>query len=183
MNHDTPSTTTPHTYLFALVDGGGTVPPELGVVRRLVDRGHDVTVLAEDTMAAEVADTGATFRRWDTAPNRPSRQADDDPYRDWECKNPTAAVRSAARSAIHRPGAALCRRCRRRRRRAIGRISSSARCSCRGRWSPPRAPAFRSTCCCRTSICSPQMACLRWVWGCSRREARSAELGIESSRR
>ncbi len=29
-----------HTYLFALVDGGGTVPPELGVVRRLVERGH-----------------------------------------------------------------------------------------------------------------------------------------------
>jgi MGT family glycosyltransferase len=88
MNHDTPSTVTPHNYLFALVDGGGTVPPELGVVRRLVDRGHHVTVLAEDTMADEVADTGATFRRWATAPNRPSRQPDDDPYRDWECKNP-----------------------------------------------------------------------------------------------
>ena len=37
-------------YLFALVDGGGTVPPELGVAQRLVDRGHDVTVLAEDSM-------------------------------------------------------------------------------------------------------------------------------------
>ena len=37
----------PRTYLVCLVDGGGTVPPELGAVRRLVDRGHDVTVLAE----------------------------------------------------------------------------------------------------------------------------------------
>ena len=28
------------------------------------------------------------FRRWSTAPNRPTRLAADDPYRDWECKNP-----------------------------------------------------------------------------------------------
>jgi MGT family glycosyltransferase len=82
---DTPAT---RTYLFALVDGGGTVPPELGVVRRLVERGHHVTVLAEDTMAEEVTVTGAEFRRWATAPNRPSRQAADDPYRDWECRTP-----------------------------------------------------------------------------------------------
>jgi hypothetical protein len=34
-------------YLFAIVDGGGNVPPELGVARRLVERGHLVTVLAE----------------------------------------------------------------------------------------------------------------------------------------
>ena len=39
---------TRHTYLFMLTDDGGTVPPELGVARRLVDRGHRVTVLADD---------------------------------------------------------------------------------------------------------------------------------------
>ena len=76
------------TYLFALVDGGGTVPPELGTVRRLVDRGHRVTVLAEESMRDEVAATGATYRPWAEAPNRASRRAEDDPYRDWECKNP-----------------------------------------------------------------------------------------------
>ena len=76
------------TYLFALVDGGGTVPPELGTVRRLVDRGHRVTVLAEESMRDEVATTGATYRPWAEAPNRASRRAEDDPYRDWECKNP-----------------------------------------------------------------------------------------------
>ncbi len=88
MSSNTPSAARPHTYLFALVDGGGTVPPELAAARRLVDRGHHVTVLAEDTMADEVAATGAVFRRWASAPNRPSRQPDDDPYRDWECSNP-----------------------------------------------------------------------------------------------
>ena len=77
-------------YLFALVDGGGTVPPELGAARRLVERGHHVTVLAEDSMLADVQATGAAFRPWLSAPNRASRHADDDPFRDWECTNPLA---------------------------------------------------------------------------------------------
>lgn len=93
MNTDPSRVAPQHTYLFALVDGGGTVPPELAAVRRLVERGHHVTVLAEDTMTDEVAATGASFRRWSTAPNRPSRQPDDDPYRDWECSNPLQLFR------------------------------------------------------------------------------------------
>ncbi|QLY31531.1 glycosyltransferase [Nocardia huaxiensis] len=51
-----------NSYLVALTGSGGTVPPELGVVRRLVERGHRVTVLAEDSMAAAVAATGARLR-------------------------------------------------------------------------------------------------------------------------
>lgn len=78
----------PRTYLFTLVDGGGTVPPELGVARRLVDRGHHVTVLGEDSMASDVEAIGARFRAWTTAPNRPDRRPEHDPYRDWECKSP-----------------------------------------------------------------------------------------------
>lgn len=75
-------------YLFALVDGGGTVPPELGAARRLVERGHHVAVLSEDSMAADVAATGAEMIPWRTATNRASRRPEDDPYRDWECKTP-----------------------------------------------------------------------------------------------
>ena len=71
---------TTNRYLIALVDGGGTVPVELAVVGRLVERGHDVTVLAEDSMEADVEATGA--------PNRPDRRPENDPYRDWECKSP-----------------------------------------------------------------------------------------------
>ncbi len=85
-----PTSQPPRRYLFALVDGGGTVPPELGTARRLVERGHHVTVLAEDSMLADVRSTGATFRPWIEAPNRASRHPDDDPYRDWECKSPLA---------------------------------------------------------------------------------------------
>ncbi|MBH0776746.1 glycosyltransferase family protein [Nocardia bovistercoris] len=76
------------TYLFALVDGGGTVPPELGMVRRLVQRGHRVTVLADESMAAEVRDTGATYLEWTAAPSSASRRPEDARYRDWECGNP-----------------------------------------------------------------------------------------------
>ena len=81
-------TALPGLYLFALVDGGGTVPPELGTVRRLVDRGHRVTVLADDSMRGEVLATGATYRPWTAAPNQPSRRPEHDPSRDWECKTP-----------------------------------------------------------------------------------------------
>ena len=55
-------------FLFALTDGGGTIPPELGVVRRLVDRGHQVAVLAEASMATDVVATGAHYTQWSGEP-------------------------------------------------------------------------------------------------------------------
>ena len=79
-------------YLFTLVDGGGTVPPELGTVQRLVERGHDVTVIVEESMLNDARQTGAAVRTWRSAPNRATRHPDDDPYRDWECTNPLALV-------------------------------------------------------------------------------------------
>ncbi|MGW4353618.1 glycosyltransferase [Nocardia sp. NPDC004582] len=51
-----------YSYLIALTGSGGTVPPELGVVRRLVRRGHRVTVLAEESLTEAVAATGARLR-------------------------------------------------------------------------------------------------------------------------
>jgi UDP:flavonoid glycosyltransferase YjiC (YdhE family) len=36
-------------YLIAVVDGGGNVPPELHAARRLIERGHAVEVLADDS--------------------------------------------------------------------------------------------------------------------------------------
>ena len=46
--------------LVTLWDGGGTVPVEAGVVRRLVARGHTVTALADPTLEQEVVTAGAT---------------------------------------------------------------------------------------------------------------------------
>ncbi len=71
---------TPRTYLFALTDAGGTVPPELGVARRLADRGHRVTVLADESMADQVRRTDAAFRAWTSGPAGE--------FRDWELRSP-----------------------------------------------------------------------------------------------
>ncbi|PQZ88130.1 glycosyl transferase [Arthrobacter sp. MYb227] len=59
---------TVHNYLFALTHGGGANPPELGVVSRLVARGHDVLVLADASMETGVVVTGAKFTRWSGEP-------------------------------------------------------------------------------------------------------------------
>jgi UDP:flavonoid glycosyltransferase YjiC (YdhE family) len=75
-------------YLFTLVDGGGTVPPELGAVRRLVERGHHVDVLAEYSMVDELRGTGASFRPWLPPINRSDRSPEHDPLQDWQCKTP-----------------------------------------------------------------------------------------------
>jgi UDP:flavonoid glycosyltransferase YjiC (YdhE family) len=74
-------------YLFALVDAGGTVPPELGAVRRLVERGHRVDVIGEDSMREEVLAAGARFTAWSTF-NRPDRSPENDPMKDWEASGP-----------------------------------------------------------------------------------------------
>lgn len=72
------------TFLFALTDGGGTVPPELGVARRLVDRGHRVTVLADQSMADQVRRTEAAFLPWTSSAGE---------FRDWELRTPTSLAR------------------------------------------------------------------------------------------
>jgi MGT family glycosyltransferase len=93
-------------YLFAVVDGGGNVPPELGAARRLVERGHAVTVLAEDSIASDVLATGATLRRWSLAPNRSDRTPEHDPVRDWECKYPWQLVDRLVTTLLVGPAAA-----------------------------------------------------------------------------
>jgi MGT family glycosyltransferase len=84
------------TYLFALVDGGGNVSPELSAARRLVERGHLVIVLAENSVAGEVRATGAMLRPWVHAPNRPDRRPEHDPARDWECRYPWQLIERLA---------------------------------------------------------------------------------------
>jgi UDP:flavonoid glycosyltransferase YjiC (YdhE family) len=97
----------PHTYLFALTDGGGTVPPELGAARRLVERGHRVRVLGEDSMAPEVRATGATLVPWRRAPNRPDRDPANDPLKDWEARGLLAQARDMGELVIAGPAPAV----------------------------------------------------------------------------
>jgi UDP:flavonoid glycosyltransferase YjiC (YdhE family) len=89
--------TKPRDYLFALTDGGGTVPPELGVVRRLVERGHRVTVLGELSMAGQIDAAGAEARFF-------TEQTGD--VRDWETRGPVALARNMADTLLAGPVAA-----------------------------------------------------------------------------
>jgi len=96
-------------YLFALVDGGGNVPPELSAARQLLARGHTVTVLAEDSVMEDVRATGAEVIRWLHAPNRQDRRPENDPARDWECKYPWQLVDRIAKTLIIGPAVGYAR--------------------------------------------------------------------------
>jgi MGT family glycosyltransferase len=52
------------------------VPPQLGLAAGLVQRGHDVRVLTEDCLAADVAAAGCRFEPFANAPNRATRTED-----------------------------------------------------------------------------------------------------------
>lgn len=80
-------------FLFAQWDGGGSLPPELTVVRQLVAAGHTVTVLGDPVTESEVRAVGVSdFRPWVDAPHHDTRRAEDDYIRDWELRNPTRVL-------------------------------------------------------------------------------------------
>jgi MGT family glycosyltransferase len=97
--------TTPKRYLFAIVDGGGTVPADTSVIRAMVERGHDVRVLADRVLAPDIATTGAEHVPWERAPQR----ADLDPksviMRDWDTKTPFQAFARVRDGAMTGPAA------------------------------------------------------------------------------
>jgi MGT family glycosyltransferase len=88
-------TDTPRRFLFTMWEGGGTLPPELGLVRRLVERGHQVHVLGDPTIAEQAEPIGAGFSPWRRAPHRTSLDPADDFLRDWEFRTPIAVLRNA----------------------------------------------------------------------------------------
>jgi MGT family glycosyltransferase len=87
-------TTESRQYLFTMWEGGGTLPPELGVAHRLIDRGHRVHVVGDPTIADRAAAIGAGFSPWRRAPHRTSLDPDEDLFRDWEVGNPLTVLRN-----------------------------------------------------------------------------------------
>ena len=79
-------------YLFALIDGGGAVPPALSVAGALVRNGHDVRVLGDPVLRAEVEAVGARHIDWTTAPLRHERSKDADIVADWQARTPLGAM-------------------------------------------------------------------------------------------
>lgn len=82
-------------FLLAIIDGGGTVPPTLGVAGELVRRGHAVTVLADPTVAPSAGAVGCDFRPWRRAPHFASVAEQTAFLAAFESGNPVLAYRVA----------------------------------------------------------------------------------------
>ena len=97
--------TTPKRYLFAIIDGGGTVPADTSVIRAMVERGHDVRVLADRVLAPDIARTGAEHVVWDRAPQRPNLDPQSVIMKDWDAKTPFEAFGRVRDGAMIGPAA------------------------------------------------------------------------------
>jgi MGT family glycosyltransferase len=93
----------PRRFLFVLWEGGGTNPPELAVASRLVERGHDVRVLADPTIERDARAAGASFVPYREAPHRTTRTAESDIIQDWGATTPLGAFARARDRHAFRP--------------------------------------------------------------------------------
>jgi MGT family glycosyltransferase len=92
-------------FLFTMWDGGGNVPPAVGLARRLVERGHAVRLLGDPTLADEARRIGAEHTSWEAAPHRRSSHPEDVVFRDFEIASPVAMIREYLDSFVGRPAA------------------------------------------------------------------------------
>jgi MGT family glycosyltransferase len=88
-------------YLFVTLEGGGNVPPVLGVARRLVERGHTVRVLTEPCLRGAVEGIGADFVGFTRYFTREDRAQD--LFRDWEPRTPIGALRRSLERVVFGP--------------------------------------------------------------------------------
>ena len=95
--------TEPRAYLFVTLEGGGNVPPVLGVARRLAARGHRVRVLTEPCLREVVEAAGASFLAFRRHFTRSDRR--EDLIRDAEARTPTGALRRSLDRVVFGPAA------------------------------------------------------------------------------
>jgi UDP:flavonoid glycosyltransferase YjiC (YdhE family) len=82
-------------FLLAVIDGGATVPPAIGLAAELVRRGHEVHVLADPTIEASARSAGCAFSPWRDAPHINSRSEQTVLIAAMEGHNPLRAFRAA----------------------------------------------------------------------------------------
>lgn len=80
-------------FLLAVIDGGGTVPPAMGLAAELVRRGHAVHVLADPTIEQLATSAGCDFTPWRDAPHVNSRAEQTAMIAAMEGRNPVRAFR------------------------------------------------------------------------------------------
>src|SRR4051794_14483231 len=79
--------------LQSLLAFSGNAPPQLAVMRRLVEEGHEVRALAHEAARHRIEATGAQvvpFRRM--YPDMDLSRPETDPVKDWGAKSPIAAA-------------------------------------------------------------------------------------------
>ncbi len=81
----------PRRFLFVGWEGGGNMPPILGLARRLVSRGHAVRVLSDPCNEAEVAASGCAFVPYARAPHRRDKARASTIITDWQARSPAKA--------------------------------------------------------------------------------------------
>ncbi len=73
-------------FLFVLWAGGGNVPPQLALARRLQERGHRVSVLAPRTVQSSVEAAGCAFLPLRAVAEHDSASPSSDLLKDWKEK-------------------------------------------------------------------------------------------------
>jgi MGT family glycosyltransferase len=81
------------TFLFVLWAGGGNVPPQLTLARRVAERGHEVRVLAPAVLRTAVEAAGLGFEPYVDAPEHDESVPARSLVRDFEAKTPMGAAK------------------------------------------------------------------------------------------
>lgn len=96
----------PKRFLFVIGEGGGNVPPQLGLARKLVSRGHEVRVLTEPCVEEDVRAIGASYASFTKAPHRRDRSRETDFVRDFEARTPVGSLAAFRDRVIFGPAGA-----------------------------------------------------------------------------
>jgi MGT family glycosyltransferase len=71
-------------YLFVTIDGGGNIPPVLGLAKRLLEKGNNVSVLAEPCLEVPIKSMGLGYFSFNRHYTRTNRK--EDICKDWNAK-------------------------------------------------------------------------------------------------
>jgi MGT family glycosyltransferase len=95
--------------LVAGWDSGGGVEAVQTVVRRAVDRGHQVRVLGTAGLRDRFESAGASFRVYRYAPDNDCRSAETDLIKEWEARTPLGQFARARDRVMFGPAREFCR--------------------------------------------------------------------------
>ena len=96
-------------FVLATFEGGGSVPPMIGVAEKLVARGHRVRVMSDACNREEAEAAGATFVPWKRAPSKPHKSREFDTFDDWSQANPADGFLNLMQNLLVGPALAFAR--------------------------------------------------------------------------